>query len=224
MCRCVCMARTETSAGNHALPHTAERLAPWLAAPILIGGALVVVALSGAEPSFVQRSAMILCLCGSIAVACVVATRSSREADVAGREERERPALHELTGVDDSFGSARRTKEVGPSVYLESMNRWAAAMLELTEHASATPAAIEAGAVAELKAASDDTRELRDLLDANATTPLKVSAIRDPAQHLLAVGGGAGSDRIPRRHDGSRVVSALAGPHRRRPHPPSWRP
>src|SRR5688500_5976407 len=133
------MARTEMSARNHALPHTAERLAPWLAAPILIAGLQVVVALSGAEPSLAQRSVMILGLCGSIAVACVVAARSSREADVAGREERERPSLHELAGVDASFGGHRGSSEVGPSVYLESMKRWSEAMLELTEHAAATP-------------------------------------------------------------------------------------
>lgn len=177
MCRCPCMARTQTSARNHALPPSAERLAPWLAAPILIGALQVVVAVSGAEPSLAQRSVMILGLCGSIAVAGVVAARSSREADVAGREERARPALHELSGVDDSFRSTRGNREVGTSAYLESMKRWSEAMLELTEHAAATPAAIEADAVAELKSASDDTRELRDLLEANVNVPLKVSAI-----------------------------------------------
>jgi len=159
---------------NHALPHTAERLVPWLAAPILIGALQVIVVLSGAELTPALRAVMILCLCGSIAVAGVVAARSSREADVVGREERERPAAHELAGVDDG---PRVTSEAGASAYLENMERWSHAMLELTEHAAATPAAIKAGAVDELRSASEDTRELRDLLRSNVNTPLKVSAI-----------------------------------------------
>ena len=174
MCRWPSMARNTMSARNPALPRSAERLAPWLAGPILIGGLQVVVALAGAQPSLAQRSVMILGLCGSIAVAAIVAARSTREADVAGREERDRPAHHELTGVDVAFGNGY---EAGPSTYLESMERWSAAMLELTEHAAATPAAVEAGVAAELTTASDDTRELRDLLHANVNVPLKVSGI-----------------------------------------------
>ena len=159
---------------NPALPRSAERLAPWLAAPILIGGLQVVVALAGVHPSLAQRAVMILCLGGSIAVAGIVAARSSREADVADRSERDRPAAYELFGVDDAFGSRH---EAGPSTYLESMERWTGVMLELTEHAAATPAAVDADVVAELASASDDTRELRDLLHANVDAPLKVSGM-----------------------------------------------
>jgi hypothetical protein len=166
------MART-SSAQEHALTQSAERLAPWLAAPILIGVLQVTVVLSGAELSRALQAVMILCLCGSIAVATVVASRSSREADVLGREERERPSRHELAGADD-FG---RRQEVGPAAYLASMERWSAAMLELTEHAAGTQAAIDAGAVDELTSASSDTRELRELLQSNANVPLKNSAI-----------------------------------------------
>ena len=162
------------SARNPALPRSAERLAPWLVAPILIGGLMVVVALSGAQPTLAQRAVMLLGLCGSIAVAGVVAARSSREADVEDREERDRPAAYELFGVDEAFGTAQ---EARPSTYLENMERWTGAMLELTEHAAGTPAAIEADVASELASASEDTRELRDLLHSNVNVPLKVSGM-----------------------------------------------
>src|SRR5437868_463939 len=109
-----------SSAQDNALSQSAEHLAPWLAAPILIGVLDVAVVVSGAELSLALRSVMILCLCGSIAVACVVAARSSRVADDLGREERERPSRHELAGADDFS----RRKEVGPAAYLASMERW----------------------------------------------------------------------------------------------------
>jgi hypothetical protein len=57
------------------------------------------------------------------------------------------------------------------------MLRWTEAMLELTEHAAAVPAAGEVDAHAELTSASEDTRELRDLLHAQVDMPLKVSAM-----------------------------------------------
>lgn len=168
------MARNPRDAWNSALPRTAERLVPWLAGAILIGGLQVVVALAGAQPSLAERAAMILGLCGSLGVAGVVAARSSREAAVVDRQERERPALYEVSGVDDAFG---RAHDAGPSTYIEGMERWAEAMLELTEHAAATPAAIAADVADELTSACEDTRELRDLLHANVHAPLKVSGM-----------------------------------------------
>ena len=117
---------------------------------------------------------MILGLCGSIAVGAVVAARSSREAAVVDREERNRPALHEVSGADGPYGHAQNE---GPSGYIEGMLRWTEAMLELTEHAAATPAAREAGLAAELASAGDDTRELRDLLHTQVDMSLKVSAV-----------------------------------------------
>ncbi|MDT4938391.1 MAG: hypothetical protein QOG80_2062, partial [Pseudonocardiales bacterium] len=106
--------------------------------------------------------------------AVLVAARSNRETVVADRRERERPSQYEVAGVDDAFGSV---PDAGPSTYLEGMGLWAEAMLELTDHAASTSAAIEADAVGELTSASDDTRELRDLLQANVDLPLKVSGI-----------------------------------------------
>ena len=139
----------------------------WLGGAILIGCVQVGVAVAGVQPSLAQRAAMILGLCGSLAVAAVVAARSSREAAVMERLERARPALHEVSGVEDA----------GPSTYVEGMERWAEAMLELTSYAATTPAAVEAGLAQELATACDDTRELRDLLQANVRLPLKVSGM-----------------------------------------------
>lgn len=168
------MARNPTDARNSALPRTAERLEPWLAGAIFIGGLYVMVTLAGAQPSLAVRAAMILCLCGSLAMAGVVAARSSREAALVHRQERERPTLYEVSGVDDTFG---RGHDAGRSTYIESMERWAEAMLELTDHAAATPAAMEADVAAELTSASEDTRELRELLRASVQMPLKVNGM-----------------------------------------------
>jgi hypothetical protein len=116
---------------------------------------------------------MILGLCGSLAVAAVIAARTSRETANVDREERNRPAYHEVSGAEP-FGHAQND---GPSGYIEGMLRWSEAMLELTEHAAATPAALEADVVGELVTACDDTRELRDLLHTQVGMPLKVSAV-----------------------------------------------
>ncbi|MEY2460314.1 MAG: hypothetical protein QOG30_2144 [Acidimicrobiaceae bacterium] len=161
------MARIEGASRSSAFPRTAERLVPWLGGAMLIAGVQVVVELTGGQPTLPQRVGMILGLCGSLAVAGVVAARSSREAESADREERGRPALYEVSGPE----------EAGPLAYIESMKRWAEAMLELTEHASATPAAIDADVADELSSACEDTRALRDLLGANVNTPLKVTGM-----------------------------------------------
>jgi hypothetical protein len=161
------MAHTVGSPKNSALPRRVERLAPWLGGAILIACLQVVVGVAGVHPSAPQRAAMLLGLCGSLAVAAVVAGRSSREMAVAAHQERARPALHEVSGAEDA----------GPAAYIEGMERWSEAMLELTEHAAATPEAKEAGIAGELLSASEDTRALRDLLHANVDAPLKVSGM-----------------------------------------------
>jgi hypothetical protein len=142
-------------------------LVPWLVGAIVVGCVQVAVALSGAQPSLTQRAAMILGLCGSLAVATVVAARSSREEAVGDLMERGRPAPHEFSGVEDT----------SPAAYVEGMERWAEAMLELTEHAAATAAATESDVADQLASACEDTRELRDLLHANVDSSLKVSGM-----------------------------------------------
>jgi hypothetical protein len=167
------MPRNPRRSRTSALPRPTERLTPWLGGAILIGCLQVVVAVAGVQPSVTQRAVMILGLCGSVAVAAVIAARSSRETAVVDQEERNRPAPHEVAGAGDAFGHAQND---GPSGYIEGMLRWSQAMLELTEHAAATTAAREADLVAELTTACDDTRELRDLLQTQVNVPLKVSA------------------------------------------------
>jgi hypothetical protein len=142
-------------------------LTPWLAGVVLIGGIVALLGLSGAQPSLAQRGAMILALCGSLAVAGMLAARSSRESHVVAAQERDRPAQHELSGIEGA----------DPAVYVENMRRWTDAMLELVDHAAATPAGQEAEAAAELTAAASDTRDLRDLLDANTDVPLRLGGL-----------------------------------------------
>ena len=146
----------------------------WLSGAILISGLQVAVAVAGAQPSLAQRAGMILGVCGGLAVAGVIAARSSREMAAVDRVERERPAPYEVSGVGDAFG---RDQSAGASSYIEGMGRWSEAMLELTEHAAATPEAEVAGLTLEFSSACDDTRELRDLLHAQVDQPLKVAAV-----------------------------------------------
>jgi hypothetical protein len=148
-------------------------MVPWLAAAIFIGGLNVVVELAGVQPSLVERVAMILALSASLAVAGLVAARSSREAEAADRRERARPGDDELLAADNGFGG----HDLGPSTYFEFMERWAEAMLELTKHAAATPKAIETGTAGALTTASDDTSELRELLRAGTERPLSVNGM-----------------------------------------------
>lgn len=160
------MARNSKGSSNSALPRTAEGLVPWLAGAVLIGCLQVAVTVA-AQPSLAQRAAMMLGLCGSVAVAGIIAARRSRESAVIDRQERARPGLHEVSSVEEG----------GPLAYIEGMERWAEAMLELTLHAAATAAAREADVAEELTSACEDARELRDLLHASVHAPLKVSGM-----------------------------------------------
>lgn len=168
------MAGMRNGRRSSALPVTAERLAPWLAAAIFIGGVNVVVGLVGVQPSLVQRAAMIVALCASLAVTGLVASRSRREMTETDREERARPASDELVARD---GRAAPADVAGPASYLESMERWAEAMLELTEHAASVAADQDPEAAAQLAEASEDTRELQALLRASARAPVSAKGM-----------------------------------------------
>jgi hypothetical protein len=168
------MARTPGDGRGSALPRSAERLVPWLAAAIFIGCVNVVVGLAGVQPSLAERAAMIFALCASLAMAGLVASRSRRATIEADLQERARPARDELLAFDGGVDHADTT---GSSTYLESMERWAGAMLELTEHAAASAAAQEHEAAAELAAAAEDTREFQDLLRATAEAPVSAKGM-----------------------------------------------
>jgi hypothetical protein len=185
------MARTRPDGRSSALPITAERLAPWLAAAIFIGGINVVVTLAGVQPSLAERAAMVVALCASLAVTGLVASRSRRERTEVDLEERARPASDELVGrgggpvPDDAAASSK---------YLEHMERWAEAMLELTEHAAAVATEQDPEAAAELAAAAEDTRELQDLLRASAEAPLSAKGMA--TMHSVCTLWEADRDRI----------------------------
>jgi hypothetical protein len=159
------MERSAANRRSSALPRTAERLVPWFAAGILIGGLNVVVTLLGGQPTMAERAFMILALSAAIAVAGLVAVRSGKQLTAVDREERGRPAPEQLL-------AARPAHEVSASTYVETMARWAEAMLELTDHAAQTDAAHVTGAVGELSTASENARELADLLRASLEAPL----------------------------------------------------
>jgi hypothetical protein len=150
---------------SSALPHTAERLVPWFGSAVLIGGLNVIVALAGAEPTVAERAFMILGLSVVLAVAALVAVRSNREIAHFDREERERPALDQLM-------AAAERRELTGTTYVETMARWAEAMVELADHTARTDAAQQAGLAGELRAAADDGRELAQLLHASLEAPL----------------------------------------------------
>jgi hypothetical protein len=141
---------------------------------MLLGCLSIVVSLADAELSLAARAVMTFGFCSTLGVAGLVAARSSREAAAVDREERERPVLDELAALDDAFGGAY---DSGPLAYFGTMERWARAMLELTDHATATPGAMEAGVADELRAASEDTRELRALLQDSVLVPPRATAI-----------------------------------------------
>jgi hypothetical protein len=150
-----------------------EPLVVWLGGAILICCLQVAVAVAGAQPSLSQRAGMILGVCGSLAVAGVIAARSSREMAVVDKAERERPAPHEISGVEQAFSQGQNS---GGTSYIEGMERWTEAMLELTEHA-ATTVADDADLASEFASAHEDTLELRDLLRAQADQTLKATAV-----------------------------------------------
>jgi hypothetical protein len=123
---------------------------------------------------------MVAGLSGALALACLVATRASREQDAIDREERDRPAWEELVPAG---AATEATDEAGATAYVENMARWAEAMLELTEHAARTDAASQADVAKELASAADDARELRTLLLADSGTP--ITAVRMATLHNI---------------------------------------
>lgn len=165
------MTRRATTRRKPALPLPSERLAPWLGAALFVAG-LNALVLGVAGPS-VDDAVLGLSLVGVLVGAGLVAARSSAAARAAEHEERQRPALEELFAAADAFaGPAVRPA----SAYLQGMERWTEAMLELTDHAVAVPAAPRE-AVAELEAAGAATRDLQGLLRATIDVPIGVNGM-----------------------------------------------
>lgn len=150
----------ERRATAAALPQTREGLLPWLAAAAAISVTLGVVLLGGESATSAPIAALLVALCTTLAAAGLVAARRRNIHEATEREERARPARDQLFDLDrDADGAG-----VGPSSrsYVEGMERWATALLDLLVHAAEVTSDPEL--CQELLAAVEDTEALRDLL------------------------------------------------------------
>lgn len=160
--------RPVTGAG--ALPQAHERLVPWLlAAAIVAAVTLATVVLGDAELTSPEMAVLLITLCAALAGSGLVAARSSNLERATQREERARPARDELLDLD----AIDEADEPGSVSYVEGMERWTTALLELLDHAvaqKADPAVRE-----ELTSAVADTDALRDLLRTSAQRDLNLN-------------------------------------------------
>jgi hypothetical protein len=142
-----------------ALPLVSESLAPWLIASILISLVTIGFVVSGQRLPRFEQTMLLVGLFATMTAGALVVIRTDRERWDRDRDERERPATEMLAMPD---------LPVGTAAFVSGMEHWTAAMLELIEHALAgTDQGSETAA--ELRAAADDTKELRSLLtDGNA--------------------------------------------------------
>jgi hypothetical protein len=154
--------RGPSAPASASLPASAERLAPWLGGAIVAAIATIAaLELGRGRITALETSLLLVGLGSTIAVAGLVAARASSLREATEREERARPALDQLVDqTQPAVGSAART-------YVEGMEHWVIAVLELLAHAS--QAADDGEVRSELDSASEDTGALRSLLhDAGA--------------------------------------------------------
>lgn len=141
------------------MPRTAQRLLPWLGAAAVVAiVTLAVVSVGEGVLSSVETGSVLIPLCAALGVAGLVAARAGRVTDENEREERARPARDQLLDLNISVADGP-----GSRTYLEGMEQWAIALLELVAHAievATTPDIQE-----ELVAAREDTDALRSLLE-----------------------------------------------------------
>lgn len=147
------------------LPLSGDVTSPWLGAAFVLGVVNLAVVVQANDSAMLGQAVMLTGLCGTIAAAGLVSSRSHRADDLNLREERARPAAEELTHSSAAVGSAS---------YLEGMGRWTGAMLELFEHAisETDPATL---VHEELAAAAEETRDLHDLLDVESGDMLTIN-------------------------------------------------
>jgi hypothetical protein len=150
------------------MPVSRESLVPWLGGATSAAALLLAGVLSGRQWTSLEWGVLLLGLLGLLAATALVALRSRAELDAADREERTRPALDELMAHASIQGLAERGVDVGSPPYVGGMARWAAAVLDLLDHAVQVAADSDRDLLAEeLAAAREDTAALRDLLDAS---------------------------------------------------------
>lgn len=156
--------------GAGALPQARERLVPWLLASAIVAAiTLAAVVLGDAELASPEMAVLLIALGATLAGAGLVAARSSSVERATQREERARPARDELVDLD----AIDEADEPGSVSYVEGMERWTTALLELLDHAAAQEA--EPAVRAELTSAVADTDALRDLLRTSAQRELNLN-------------------------------------------------
>jgi hypothetical protein len=157
-------------AGAGALPQAHERLVPWLlAAAIVAAVTLAAVVLGDAELASPEMAVLLITLCATLAGSGLVAARSSSVERATQREERARPARDELLDLD----AIDEADEPGSVSYVEGMEQWTTALLELLDHAVAQTT--EPAVRQELTAAVADTDALRDLLRTSTQRELNLN-------------------------------------------------
>jgi hypothetical protein len=157
-------------AGAGALPQAHEGLVPWLLASAIVAAiTLATVLLGDAELASPEMAVLLIALGATLAGAGLVAARSSNVVRATQREERARPARDELLDLD----AIDEADEPGSVSYVEGMERWTTALLQLLDHAArqATESAIRE----ELATAVADTDALRDLLRTSTQRELNLN-------------------------------------------------
>lgn len=172
-----------------ALPPTSESLLPWLgAAAVVAVVTLGAVILGEDELASVEITTLLVGLCATLAVAGLVAARSGTVADACEREERARPARDQLPDLDDGVEGP------GSRSYLEGMERWTVALLDLVAHA--VEATTDAVLRRELTSASEDTDALRALLQTTTGRQLGLNEVA--TLHSVCALWETNQDRIER--------------------------
>jgi Ca2+/Na+ antiporter len=149
----------------HALHGGGEHLLPWLGASMIVALATVGTIAFKGDITPIQTATLLVSLCATLTVAGLVAARAHEEVDATEREERARPARDQLQESADDPTSTRS--------YLQGMERWTIALLELIDHAAAVTS--DNLLRDELTSASLDTDALRGLLQSSTARELNLN-------------------------------------------------
>src|SRR5687767_2351951 len=108
-----------------AMPVVGEWMTPWIAASFLVSACAVAFVVGGREIPTFEKTLLGISLCATLTAATLVRFRAIRTQHMRAREERARPPVEALDGTP-SISSA----------YVDGMQRWTTAVLELLEHAN----------------------------------------------------------------------------------------
>ena len=138
------------------MPVVGEWMTPWIAASFLVSACAVAFVVGGREIPTFEKTLLGISLCATLTAATLVRFRAIRTQQMRAREERARPPVEALDG----------SASVCSPAYVDGMQRWTTAVLELLEHAHGC-AAQGTELAADLGAALADTRDLEQLLAAS---------------------------------------------------------